>query len=215
VLKKSYKYSDEVLILQKKLNALDAPETTRLVEDGFFGKHTENAVIAYQKFKGLVVDGVVGVRTQEAIDSDLNIHSVRVNKLNRYLKERDLIEVANDLKVPLSVIKAISRVESSGVGFIDDKPKILFEGHQFWKALKRNGFKPQNHVEGNEEILFRRWSERPPYEGGLKEYDDLSKAKRIDKQSAIEATSWGRFQIMGFHWKKLGYVSAIEFEQLM
>lgn len=51
---------DTVKNLQERLNSLIG---TSLVTDGIFGINTENAVKKFQKEKGLVVDGVVGIKT--------------------------------------------------------------------------------------------------------------------------------------------------------
>lgn len=53
-----------VFILQRELNA---HAKSGLVVDGDFGKHTEDAVRAFQKRKKLVVDGVVGANTWKAL----------------------------------------------------------------------------------------------------------------------------------------------------
>ena len=47
-----------VVYLQQKL---------RITADGIFGNGTRNAVIAFQRSKGLVADGVVGPRTWAAL----------------------------------------------------------------------------------------------------------------------------------------------------
>jgi hypothetical protein len=36
-------------------------------------------------------------------------------------------------------------------------------------------------------------------------------ALRIDADAAHESASWGAFQIMGYHWKRLGYSSVTAF----
>jgi peptidoglycan hydrolase-like protein with peptidoglycan-binding domain len=48
----------DVVYLQQKL---------RVTADGIFGTGTRNAVIAFQRSKGLVADGVVGPRTWVAL----------------------------------------------------------------------------------------------------------------------------------------------------
>src|SRR5690606_34955221 len=53
------------------------------------------------------------------------------------------------------------------------------------------------------------------YAGGLAEYPRLARAKGFHHDSAIESTSWGLFQIMGFHWQTLGYASAQDYAQAM
>ena len=37
----------------------------------------------------------------------------------------------------------------------------------------------------------------------------------LDEDAALQATSWGAFQIMGFHWKTLGYASVQEMAATM
>lgn len=56
-----------VLILQDELNTLGYPAGAL---DGRFGPGTRNAVIAYQKKKGLGADGVVGCATWTALSRD-------------------------------------------------------------------------------------------------------------------------------------------------
>ena len=46
--------------IQNKLNSLGY---NCGATDGIFGQNTKNAVIAYQKAKGLVADGIVGPKT--------------------------------------------------------------------------------------------------------------------------------------------------------
>ncbi len=104
------------------------------------------------------------------------------------------------------MIKAVNEVESSGQGFSGDKPKILFEGHIFWRRLKEHGLDPKNHRSGNEDILYSSWT-RDHYIGGEGEHLRLNKAKLIHEDAALESASWGLFQIMGFRWESLGYKS--------
>jgi hypothetical protein len=53
------------------------------------------------------------------------------------------------------------------------------------------------------------------YQGGSRAHYRLSLAKTIDFNSALESCSWGLFQIMGYHWKMLGYKSVHEFVEKM
>jgi len=56
-------HNDYVLFVQKQLNKLGYS----LKEDGYYGPSTNNAVKAFQKAKGLKVDGYVGVNTIKAL----------------------------------------------------------------------------------------------------------------------------------------------------
>ena len=60
--------SNYVCIAQDDLNTLGL--TTGGL-DGIFGQSTQNAVIAYQRRKGLVADGIVGCNTWRALQEDV------------------------------------------------------------------------------------------------------------------------------------------------
>jgi len=200
---------DSVRLLQELLNKAGY----ELVVDGDFGKKTENAVKDFQKQNKLIVDGIVGTKTW------MKINAVAPKALKespkKFLAEKDLIDLAKDLKVKVAAVKAVYEVESSGRGFLTSgKPKILFEGHIFWKRLKVHGLNPLNLKDGNEDVLYPKWTTKF-YKGGEKEYDRLNKAKKIHKAAAMESASWGIFQIMGYHYKKVGYNSVEDYVKAM
>ena len=60
--------SNYVLIAQDDLNTLGY-RTNGL--DGIFGPATQNAVISYQRSKGLTADGIVGCNTWRALQEDV------------------------------------------------------------------------------------------------------------------------------------------------
>lgn len=68
ILRKGSK-GEDVKLLQKKLN---------LIEDGIFGPLTEEAVKAFQVYKGLEADGIVGAKTWAALG---------VNKFSRNIRK--------------------------------------------------------------------------------------------------------------------------------
>nr|WP_203558277.1 N-acetylmuramidase family protein [Bacteroides sp. 224] len=51
--------------------------------------------------------------------------------------------------------------------------------------------------------------------GGLKEYDRLEQAKKINIIAAYSSASWGMFQIMGFNYAACGCKDVIEFVERM
>ncbi|MGA0525154.1 N-acetylmuramidase domain-containing protein, partial [Escherichia coli] len=53
------------------------------------------------------------------------------------------------------------------------------------------------------------------YVGGAGEWDRLARAIEINRPAALESASWGLFQIMGFHWKLLGFASVQAFVNAM
>lgn len=62
---------DDVARLQTRLNLADVAGAPHLLADGVFGDRTEAAVIAFQVERGLIVDGVAGSQTWDALGVDL------------------------------------------------------------------------------------------------------------------------------------------------
>lgn len=126
----------------------------------------------------------------------------------------DYSKAAKLLGVEEAAVKAIASVESQGDGFITDKsgnkiPKILFERHVMFKRLR--DFTPIKSADMA--VKYPDIVNPTPggYKGGLAEHERLDRAVKIDRVTALESASWGRFQVMGYHWKALGYSSVQEF----
>lgn len=207
---------DAVTMLQELLNEFDY----NLVVNGNFNAATEAAVRDFQTKNQLVSDGVVYTKTWIRLLN--NSPADMADMQGRFLKEQDIIRTAGRLGIETAVLKAVNEVESNGRGFnIDGSVKILFEGHVFWQQLKDRSINPGNFVSGNESVLYPKWVKKH-YLGGKGEYTRLNKATGIwiSSSSAIQvagteaayaAASWGLFQIMGYHFKSLGYKEVIEF----
>lgn len=183
-----------------------------------FNLEVDRVVRQFQLNNNLVVDGIVGMKTWQVL-FEKNSKIVKHNNL--FLCEQDLIDFAEEFDLEIAVVKAVNEVESSGKGFlINGKPKILFEGHIFWRELVKRGFKPELFSNSsNANVLYQKWT-RSFYQGGEKEYDRLNKAIAINpdpkiKEAALSSASWGSFQIMGFHAKSLGYASVLDFVEKM
>ena len=60
------------------------------------------------------------------------------------LTENDFQRVADLLGIEVAVVKAVQAVETGGHGgFVaPGRPMILFEGHIFWRELKKRGLDP-------------------------------------------------------------------------
>lgn len=176
----------------------------------YFDLQTHKAVLDFQNKNQLVVDGIVGPKTWTIL---LQKEQELFDLSDKYLSEEDLIAFAENYKLELAVVKAVNEVESTGRGFlIDGRPKILFEGHIFWKQLKKKGVSPSKYVNDyTKNVLYKTWTKKY-YKGGSNEYSRLDKASgmsdnKIFRESALSSASWGAFQIMGFHAKDLGYPS--------
>jgi hypothetical protein len=198
----------DIVMLQELLNRAGHPVTV----DGVFGPGSEQAVRDYQKASGLVVDGVVGEQTWLKLMGQVPEYAAE--RAEKFLSEDDLIAAAKELDVELASVKAVTEVEASAHGFVGGKPKILFEGHEFWKRLKAHGLDPTTCRAGNEDILYPKWT-KAHYLGGVREHDRLDKARKIHEGAALESASWGLFQIMGYHWQSLGYSDVSTYARLM
>lgn len=202
--------SQAVLMLQKSLNKNGA----NVVPDGDYGDATEAAVRAYQVKVGLVADGVAGTKTQASLAG---------GDCTQLLRNNDLVVAAERLGVPLASIYAVNEVESKGKGFLDNgKPVILFERHIMYRQLAT----PRNAGDDPDELKRHAGqlavatpalvNPKPGgYIGGTAEHQRLAMARLIDDTAALESASWGAFQIMGFHWKRLGYASVQDFVAAM
>ncbi|OSO71425.1 peptidoglycan-binding protein [Stutzerimonas stutzeri] len=175
--------------------------------DGDFGEQTERAVAAFQRRAGLVDDGVAGPKTLSALAG---------RDTSKLLKRQDLQQAADRLGVPLASVMAVNQVESRGEGFASNgRPVILFERHVMFDRLQANGLsEAEAHaLAAKHPALINR---KPGgYLGGTAEHQRLAQAAQIHYASALESSSWGLFQIMGHHWKRLGYLDAQHFADAM
>ena len=198
--------SQAVRVLQKNLNNHGA----KLTVDGDYGDLTEAAVRAFQLKVGLVADGIAGSKTQAMLAG---------NDCQQLLKNVDLVNAAQRLDVPLASVYAVNEVESKGKGFLDNgKPVILFERHIMYRQLskvRQEADDPAELKHHADQLAATNPAIVNPkaggYAGGTAEHQRLATARLIDDTAALESASWGAFQIMGFHWKRLGYASVQDF----
>lgn len=200
------------------LNELLVKQNYSVVVSDYFGVETDKAVKDFQLKNNLVVDGIVGLKTWSAL---IEKSKDRFSSNSKLLSEQNLIDFSNDHNIELAIVKAVNLVESNGKGFLlDGRPKILFEGHVFWRELEKRNINCETYVNANTaNILFKKYT-RKYYVGGAGEYDRLEKAIHLnpDKKFADAANcaaSWGLFQIMGFNAVAIGYKNIDEFVQKM
>lgn len=123
----------------------------------------------------------------------------------------DILAAAEKLGIEPCAMSAVHSVESAGDGFLPSgRPKILFEGHVFWKELKVRGIDPQPLAASHPSIVYPKWV-KTHYKGGEKEYERLEAARAINEEAALSSASWGAFQIMGFNHKACGYPDVFAF----
>lgn len=187
--------------LQFRLNAIDS----RLTIDGDFGPSVERTVRDFQYQNKLPVTGIV-----DGVTNKLIIKSKKAIKLSK----EDLVRAAVTLDTDTAAVMAVSEIESNGSGFLlNGKPVILYERHWMHRRLAHHGIDPKQYSDVLPAIVN---STPGGYtSNGNSEHARLSSAMEIDATSALESTSWGLYQIMGFHWKTLGYKSVEQFVDLM
>ena len=201
----------DVRTLQNRLNdrlkaGLDAT--------GLFDDATEAAVRTFQRGAGLVDDGIVGSKTQAALTG---LGTAQL------LGAGNLAAAAQRLGLQLATVYAVNEVESAGAGFLaNGKPKILFERHQMYRQLCTPRSPDDDAAElkrhADELVALSPSLVNPTpggYAGGTAEHQRLAQARMIDDTAALESTSWGAFQIMGYHATRLGYESVQAFAAAM
>lgn len=108
-----------------------------------------------------------------------------------------------------AAVRAVAAVESAGEGFLEDgRPRILFEAHIFARLTN------QRFNESHPDLSSRTWN-KALYQGGAAEHDRLARAAALDRNAAIQSASWGKFQIMGFNWRKCGFANLQDFVNAM
>lgn len=118
-----------------------------------------------------------------------------------------IIAIAGEHGLEPAALLAVAEVESGGQAFalVDGRkePLIRFEGHYFDARLA-----------GEKRRLARARGLASPVAGRVANprsqadrWALLERAAGIDRDAAYESVSWGIGQVMGAHWKWLGYAS--------
>lgn len=194
--------------------------------DGLFGPQTESAVRAFQHKISLPITGEVDAATWTALDPGASTWAMPTssNQPPLRISMADIKDAASKLSVEFAALAAVTSVESAGSGFVGGLPKILFEGHVFWRELKKRAIDPTTAPSGFGDVLYPKWT-KAFYRGGSAEHDRLAKAKECAKalnlsevdaaEVANAAASWGLFQILGANFADCGYNSATAFAAAM
>jgi hypothetical protein len=127
------------------------------------------------------------------------------------LTEEDFLAAAELLDCDVAAVKAVAEVESRGDGFLQDgRPRVLFEGHQFFK------FTSGAYAASHPTLCHKEWTKANYCKGdaetrGRGEWDRLRQAMACDRAAAIKSCSIGKFQVMGFNYGVCGFQSVDEF----
>lgn len=123
------------------------------------------------------------------------------------LTEQDYINAAKELGCEVAAIKAVDDVESRGSGFLPSgEPKILFERHRFYK-----------YTNGGYAVSHPDLCNKTPggYGKESEQHSKLQRAALLNREAALMSCSWGKFQVMGDNWQKLGYNTLQQFVNKM
>lgn len=138
---------------------------------------------------GVTADGAFGpISRQALLDTFTNTNAPVVT-------DGEIQAFAERLGCSLKQLRAVAKVESAGGGF-DNKgrPKILYERHIFHR-LTNGQWTPST------------FSQREYGGYGEDSWGKLLLACGKNPDAAFSACSWGKFQVLGAHWSRLGYDS--------
>ena len=126
----------------------------------------------------------------------------------KILTNEQIKDLANKHGIEYACLKAVVEVEASGKGFIGDLPKILYEPHIMYRLLtKKNYITIRNNLmKAHPNLCYPRWG---TYKYGAEsiQHRRLEITSQYNRDTALESCSWGLGQVMGYHWKSLGYES--------
>ena len=121
----------------------------------------------------------------------------------------DYQSAADLIGVELATVRAVAEVESSGNAFWQGKPVIRLEAHWFGKLTF------YVHNDSHPHISCRQWTPSLAARSQAEAWEQFEEAAELNESAAIQSTSWGAYQIMGFHWKALGYESSQAMREAM
>lgn len=149
----------------------------------------------------LRVDGVGGPATRQGI------FDVFRNRSAPGVTDEDIAMFARRLGCSAAQVRTVAKVESGGAGWDDSGLlKALYERHYGWKRFRILNNLLSNPSPGGYTIDADR-------DGTNDSWEKVADAALTFREpsKAFECASWGKFQIMGAWWEKLGYRSAVDF----
>jgi hypothetical protein len=120
----------------------------------------------------------------------------------RPLTEAGLHAAGDALGVAVPAIWAVLSIETRGVGFLRDRrPRVLFERHVFHRLTA-----------GRFDAVRSDLSTPLPggYAGAAYEWPRLEAAMVLDRDAALQSTSWGIGQLMGCNFALAGFANVAE-----
>lgn len=147
---------------------------------------------------GLVEDGKGGPRTRAALISGFT------NRDATAATTAQIQAIADRLGASLRQVQAVAKVESNGGGWNDQgQPKALYERHYAWRRLRIKIPLLSDPAPGGYTLDADR-------DGTNDSWEKLADMAMRNPVVAFESASFGKFQIMGAHWKSLNYAGPVE-----
>lgn len=151
----------------------------------------------------LAEDGVAGPITREAIIG------IFANRSAPAVTSEQVAAFARRLGGSSRQVMAVALTESAGGGFLDSgHPKALWERHYYAKRINAE-------IPGLADFTPGGYSTDADRDGINDSWEHIADAAMTHPQFAFECASFGKFQVMGAWWEKLGYAHALEFVWLM
>lgn len=144
------------------------------------------------------------------------------------ITEEDYVKAAKELGCEVATIRAVAEVETGEMKEAFDRknrPIILYERHIFAKfTVPKNKYNKINSDISSTTTykVTSALNKQLVQEGILKKtdlygdsYARLAKAYSLDKDAALKACSWGRFQILGKNHKEAGFNTVLSYVKAM
>lgn len=131
---------------------------------------------------------------------------------------KELQELAKKNGYEPAAVYSVGMIEGSGDGFDDNGfPDILFERHVMYQLLlaKRGKAFADSQAAANPSIVNPIRTPTGGYGKASQQGLRLDAARKIDNECALQACSWGRFQVLGKWFSLLGYKTIQEFVNAM
>lgn len=118
--------------------------------------------------------------------------------MGKALAKSDYVAAATELGCEVAVLQAVAEVEAAGSGFDrQGRLKLRFEGHIFRRQT-------QGRYDRTYPAISYPYKQHAAKEHG---YEAFNEAMSVNEDAAMESCSWGKFQIMGYHYEMLGFES--------
>ena len=135
--------------------------------------------------------------------------------MGKQITSDDIKQAAASLGCEEAAVKAVLAVEAAGAGFLPDgRPKILFEGHVFYRELIARGEDVAPLCKEYPSLVYPKWT-KANYSTPVGEWNRLTVARSINNEAALSSASWGLFQIMGNNHRACGHTHILNFVEAM